>query len=127
MTAGQWARMGELMLAGGKPVLRGSLSEATRGSSANPMFALGFWNNRLAGSPGSREVDPEEVLELKWFRQNWRGTCLSHSAPSDLIASIGSGGQRQYVIPSMNLIVVRQGYMTKFSDGVFLRLLFGRG
>jgi CubicO group peptidase (beta-lactamase class C family) len=125
MTAGQWVHMGRLMLAGGKPVLHGSISEVTRGTPVNPMFALGFWNNRLAGSPGAREVDPEELLELKWFRQEWRGTCLCHSAPSDLIASIGSGGQRLYVIPSMDLIVVRQGFITKFSDGTFLRLLLG--
>jgi CubicO group peptidase (beta-lactamase class C family) len=123
MTASQWAKMGRVMLEGGRPVLRRSFSQATRGSPVNPMFALGFWNNRLAGSPGAREADPEELLELKWFRQSWSDTCLCHSAPSDLVACIGSGGQRLYVIPSMELIVVRQGFITKFSDGKFLRLL----
>jgi hypothetical protein len=29
------------------------------------MFALGFWNNRLAATPGAREVDPEDQLEKK--------------------------------------------------------------
>jgi CubicO group peptidase (beta-lactamase class C family) len=119
MNASQWSKMGRLILEGGRPVLRDSFSETTRGSTINPMFALGFWNNRLAGSPGVREVDPE----LKWSRQEWRKTCLCHSAPADLIACIGSGGQRLYVIPSMDLIVVRQGFLTKFSDGKFLRLL----
>lgn len=122
MTALQWAKMGRALLAGGAPVLHGSLGQALRGSGANPMFGLGFWNNRLASS-GGREVDPEDVLHLKWHRQSWRNTCLSKAAPGDLVASIGSGGQRLYAIPSMNLIVVRQGVLTKFSDGTFLRTL----
>jgi hypothetical protein len=86
------------------------------------MFGLGFWNNRLAAS-GGQEVDPEDMLHLKWQRQSWRNTCICRSAPSDLIASVGSGGQRLYAIPSMSLVVVRQGGLTKFSDGAFLRTL----
>ena len=77
---------GASKLAGGAPVVRGAFGEARRGSGVNPMFALGFWSNRLAAS-GAREIDPEEMLELKWYRQNWGGTCLSHAAPSDLLAS----------------------------------------
>ena len=126
MTPSQWAKMGLTVLAGGAPVLRGSLGEALHGSEANPMFGLGFWNNRLAGSPGAREVDPEDLLHLKWNQQDWRNTCLCRAAPRDLIASVGSGGQRLYVIPSMGLIVIRQGNLAKFSDGAFLRRLLAR-
>lgn len=120
----QWAKIGRAVIAGGAPVLHGSVDEALRGSAANPMFGLGFWNNRLAGSR-AREVDPEEMLHLKWQRQDWRNTCLCHAAPRDLVASVGSGGQRLYAIPSMGLIVVRMGAVTKFSDGAFLRTLLG--
>ena len=126
MTANQWSHMGRLMLANGKPVLNSSFSPTTRGTTVNPMFALGFWNNRLSATPGVREVDPEDQLEKKWYRQDWHGTCLCRAAPSDLIACIGSGGQRLYVVPSMALIVVRQGFMTKFSDRKFLHLLLGQ-
>lgn len=119
-----WLRMGRLILKNGSPVLKGSMGDAFAGSDSNPMFSLGFWNNHLAGRSGSREVDPEELLDLKWYRQDWRNTCLSHAAPSDLVASIGSGGQRLYVVPSMHLVIVRQGAISRFSDTRFLRLLF---
>lgn len=123
MSPAQWTKMGRALLADGAPVLRGSLNEALRGSAANPMFGLGFWNNKLAGS-GAREIDPEEMLHRKWQQQDWRNGCLCRTAPRDLVASIGSGGQRLYAIPSMNLVVVRMGGLTKFSDGAFLRALF---
>jgi len=126
MSATDWARMGRALLRNGAPALRSGMKEAFSGSSANPMFSLGFWNNRLAGTPGSREVDPEELLDLKWNQQHWSNTCLCHAAPSDLVASVGSGGQRLYVVPSLDLIVVRQGFISKFSDGEFLSRLFGR-
>ena len=123
LTAREWARIGQVALAGGAPVLsRGSLLH--RGSAANGAFALGWWNNRAA--PGGREFDIEDMLELKWPRQNWRGTTICRAAPSDLVASVGSGYQRLFVIPSMKLIVVRQGLGGKFSDGYFLRLLLGK-
>lgn len=123
MSPVQWAKMGRALVTGGAPVLRGSLGEALRGSAANSMFALGFWNNRLAGT-GAREVDPEAMLHRKWQQQSWRNTCLCHAAPRDLVASVGSGGQRLYAIPSLSLVVVRQGALTSFSDGAFLSTLF---
>jgi hypothetical protein len=42
------------------------------------------------------------------------------------MASIGSGYQRLFVIPSMSLVVVRQGLGGKFSDSEYLRLLLGK-
>ncbi len=123
MSASDWAKMGRLILRSGEPVLRRGMDQAFQGSSANPMFGLGFWTNHLAAVPGAQEVDPEELLHLNWRQQRWKSTCLCHSAPRDLVASIGSGGQRLYVIPSLELIVVRQGFISSFSDGRFLRAL----
>jgi len=126
LTPAQWAKLGKAVMAGGAPVLHGgSLKPALHGSDANPMFGFGFWNNHLASS-GAREVDPEEQLALKWYNQQWRNTCICRSAPSDLVAAVGSGGQRMYIFPSLGMIVVRQGFITKFSDGAFLRTLLGR-
>ena len=124
LTAPQWMRMGECILHQGSPVVTsGALSEAARGTRMNPAFSLAIWNNHLA--PGGREVDPEDMLEIKWERQNWDGACLSKCAPRDLVACIGSGGQRLYVVPSQELIVVRQGGVGRFHDAEFLRRLFG--
>ena len=85
---------------------------------------MALWNNRLA--PGGREVDPEDMLEAPWQRQQWSGACLSKSAPGDLLACVGSGGQRLYVVPSLGMIVVRQGNFGRFHDAEFLGRLFGR-
>ena len=125
LSARQWAKLGEVALSGGAPVLApGSMSQCWRGSGANRAFSLGWWNNRQA--PGGREFDIGAMLVPRWQRQSWGGAVLCRDAPSDLVACIGSGNQRLYVIPSMNLVVVRQGSSGRFSDGRFLRLLVGR-
>ncbi len=127
MTAEQWSRMGRLILRGGSPVVaEGSLAQCFWGTGANPAFGIGFWNNRTAGSAGAREFDIEEMLEKKWAQQDWRRACICRAAPADLVAAVGSGYQRLFVIPSMELIIVRQGTDARFSDGEFLRLLLGR-
>jgi CubicO group peptidase (beta-lactamase class C family) len=126
LTAREWSRMGALVLRAGTPVVSArSFAEISRGSAANRAFALGFWNNRAARSFGAREIDIEEMLEPKWFRQDWRNVCICRDAPTDLLASIGSGYQRLFVIPSLQLVVVRQGIDARFSDADFLRLLLG--
>lgn len=125
LTARQWARMGKLVLARGRPVVKPeTLAQTWRGSPANRAFSLGWWNNRAA--PGGREFDFEAMLEPKWSRQDWRDACLCRAAPSDLVACIGSGYQRLYVIPSLNLVVVRQANGGSFSDAHFLRLLLDK-
>jgi CubicO group peptidase (beta-lactamase class C family) len=125
LSARQWAKLGEVALNDGAPIVSsGSMSSCWRGSSANRAFSLGWWNNRQA--PGGREFDIESMLIPKWQRQSWAGTVLCRNAPSDLVACIGSGYQRLYVIPSMGLVVVRHGSGRKFSDAQFLRLLVGR-
>jgi CubicO group peptidase (beta-lactamase class C family) len=125
LTAREWAKLGKLVLAKGSPVVKpASLEECWHGSPANRAFSLGWWNNRAA--PRGREVDFEQMLEAKWSRQAWDDACLCRDAPADLVACIGSGYQRLYVIPSLDLIVVRHGAGGRFSDAHFLRLLLGK-
>jgi CubicO group peptidase (beta-lactamase class C family) len=126
LTPGQWARMGDLLLAQGKPVLKAaSMDTLLEGSAANPAYSFGFWNNRAAAKSGAREVDIEDLLEVDWNRQNWSNVCIAKDVPADLIACIGSGYQRLYAIPSLDLVIIRQGLNAKFSDGAFLRTLLG--
>ncbi len=125
LTAREWSKLGRLVLAGGSPVISAnSLAQSWRGSSANRAFSLGWWNNRAA--PSGREFDFERMLIPKWERQDWHDACLCRDAPSDLVACIGSENQRLYVIPSLRLVVVRQGDGGSFSDAEFLRLLLNR-
>ena len=125
LTAKQWAKMGQVVLNKGAPVISAkSLEQCWRGTTANRAFSLGWWNNRAA--PNGREFDFEQMLIPKWQNQDWRDACLCRDAPSDLVACIGSEGQRLYVIPSLQLILVRHGDGGSFSDAHFLRLLLGR-
>jgi CubicO group peptidase (beta-lactamase class C family) len=125
LTARQWAKLGHLVLANGAPVIsRNSLEQCWRGTAANRAFSLGWWNDHAA--PNGREFDFEQMLIPKWQNQDWRDACLCRDAPGDLVACIGSEGQRLYVIPSLQLVVVRQANGGSFSDAHFLRLLLGR-
>jgi len=127
MTPAQWARMGEVILAKGAPVLKkpASWELATEGSAANPAYSFGFWNNRKAADKNAREFDIEDMLEVDWDKQGWTRACVCRDAPPDLVACIGSGYQRLFAVPSMSLVIVRQGTNARFSDGDFLRLLLG--
>ena len=125
LTAKQWAKIGQVVLDNGAPVIsRKSLEQCWSRSAANRAFSLGWWNNRAA--PNGHEFDFEQMLGAKWQNEDWRDACLCRDAPSDLVACIGSEGQRLFVIPSLQLIVVRQGEGGSFSDGHFLRLLLDR-
>jgi CubicO group peptidase (beta-lactamase class C family) len=94
------------------------------GTEANRMYALGFWLNRRAAHPGAREIDVEAALGRNQPAAFWRHACLCRAAPPDLLAMIGTRGQRVYVVPSQNLVVIRQGNGRGFSDAEFLRRLF---
>src|SRR6476646_9963321 len=125
LTARQWEKLGRVILANGAPVIsKSSLAQCLRGTAANRAFSLGWWNNRAA--PDGREFDFEQMLIPKWQNQGWHDACLCRDAPGDLVACIGSEGQRLFVIPSLQLIVVRQANGGSFSDARFLRLLLGR-
>jgi len=125
LTARQWAKIGRVVLDDGVPLIsRKSLEQSWRGTEANRAFSLGWWNNRAAAN--GREVDVEQMLIPKWPNQDWRDACLCRDAPTDLVACVGSEGQRLYVIPSLKLIVVRQANGGSFSDAHFLGLLLGR-
>jgi CubicO group peptidase (beta-lactamase class C family) len=129
LTAREWARFGELVLGhgnyNGKQIVPATLlGQAFTGSGPNPSYGLTFWLNRQA--PNAREIDYEKELDLKWQRAHWSGICICRAAPSDMIVALGSNYERLFIIPSLNAIIVRQGWSAKFSDANFLRLVLGR-
>jgi len=95
------------------------------GTGANRMYALGFWLNRGVGVEGAREIAVESALGTAHDPGFWRSGCLSCVAPADLLAMIGTRGQRVYIVPSRDLVVIRLGSGRGFSDAEFLRRLFG--
>jgi CubicO group peptidase (beta-lactamase class C family) len=125
LTARQWSRFGLLVLGNGRIDSREIIkqdwfSQCFQSTRINPMFGLGFWMNSAAGD-GVSECDIEKMLEKKWQDQDWRNRCVCRSAPKDLVAAVGSGYQRLFIIPSLKLVIVRQGEDAAFSDAEFLR------
>jgi len=83
-----------------------------------PEFSQGFWNNTLAGAPRCPRVDPR-IYSHEMAPANWSPHLPCHSAPNIWWRASAPAGQRLYIVPSLDLIVVRLGFMTSFSMGVF--------
>jgi CubicO group peptidase (beta-lactamase class C family) len=117
-TARQWSELGSWLLK------HEEIVSAFKPSDVNRAFGFGIWNNHAAESKSAREVDVEDALDKKWHAQSWGNACLCRSAPADLIACIGSYGQRLYIVPSQKLVIVRLAKDSKPNDAQMLRLLF---
>jgi CubicO group peptidase (beta-lactamase class C family) len=110
LTARDWARFGRLLERqgrwDGKKVLdKKLLQQCYEGSTANASYGVTFWLNAPGLSPVGK---PQDLLA---------------AAPQDTIMAAGTDGQRLYVIPSKNLVVVRFGRDNSFKDDTFLSLL----
>ena len=120
LTPGDLLKIGRFVLACGKGT--GEFRPAFTGSRANPAYGLGFWLNSAAGNARPRDI--EDAIGSHLTREDWSRMCLSNLAPRDLICMAGSGGQRVYVIPSLDAVIVRLGHPAKFKDPGFLQALF---
>ena len=124
----QFLRFGEIILAQGRPSLTrwfsADLAPLNDRRSGLPIYALGFWRNQGVRLTGATVINIErsigETTELKF----WKRACISRDAPADLLALVGSGGQRLYVVPSRKLVILRLGNTRNFDDAAFLRELF---
>ena len=109
VSAREWVKFGELIRQrgrwGNRQLVRPELlAECFQPSPANPRYGLTFWLN-------SGEESARGAKGVK------------------LVQAAGAGKQRLYVIPSRDLVVVRQGLLTKpaFQDREFIqRLVFGK-
>lgn len=129
LTARQLLALGQLVQRKGWtgifPIIPSRLiQEATTGSAANSMYGLGLWLNHNALKPVAVERDVEEAIGAGLGRAQWAHSCLSRQAPADLIAMVGSRGQRVYIIPSRIQIIVRLGNSPGFRDPDFLRAFY---
>jgi CubicO group peptidase (beta-lactamase class C family) len=124
LTPTEWAKFGAFInrVRQGQPnqlVTAPGLTLLLTGHHANPAYGMGFWLNRPPPEPRLQSITKLQLAI--------DGDQLYPGGPRDLIAAIGSEKQRLYMIPSLDLVIVRFGQETAFSDGDFLsRLLTGR-
>ncbi|MHC4994112.1 MAG: serine hydrolase [Planctomycetota bacterium] len=108
LTARQWAKFGQLILNNGKHgdqqlIPADTLPQVFKGTEANPRYGLNWW---LIGPNDGQD---------------------GYRMPADTVSANGAGNQRLIVIPSLKMVVVRQGETTKFSTaGLLSRLLDGK-
>ena len=118
LTAREWAKFGQLIINGGtwdgkQIVSKSAIDQCFSGTKANPHYGLTFW---LKG------LDPEEDKDLIPATDSAKPI---DRLPDDFVMAAGLGKQRLYIIPSLKLVVVRQGKILggTFKDAQFLSLL----
>jgi CubicO group peptidase (beta-lactamase class C family) len=119
LTAREWAKFGELLRQGGRSesrqIVRANLlKELLIGTKANPRYGMTFWLNIKGGVGAGDDAASRST------------TPTADSTPiEDLFMAAGAGKQRLYVIPSLQLTVVRFGESQgrQYRDDVFLKRL----
>lgn len=121
-TANEWAKYGELVLHDGawdgvQVLPAGAFNQCFQGSEPMPSYGLTFWlNNELT-------ADQAELVPAKGVVGGER--TFIHG-PADMVTAAGAHDQRLYIVPSMDLVVVRlSDGSRKWLDSEFLGLLFG--
>lgn len=123
LTAREWVKFGLFLRShgkwNGKQLIAGKyLDELVKGSAANPAYGISFWLNKQGQDPAGRPTGRGVIDDISV-------NGLSDAA-DDLFMAAGAGNQRLYIIPSMDMVVVRQGQFTRYDDREFLRRLFGK-
>ncbi len=99
----------------------GVYSEVTKPSAANPIYGGGLWRN-LRGSSG-RAIEIEDVHDAPRASSFWSAACLSKQHPADLVALVGSAGQRVFIWPEKDQVFARLGRSPQWKDGPLLEAL----
>jgi CubicO group peptidase (beta-lactamase class C family) len=123
LTVPEWAKFGEFVknccqLKKQQIILPKNLPLLFTGHKANPAYGSGFWLNAPLPSPRHQPIaDLQPAID---------GDQIYPGGPKDIYTCLGTDKQRLYIIPSLDLVIVRFAYGTRFSDGDFLsRLLTG--
>lgn len=139
LTAKEWAKFGLFLANNGKwngkqIIKKNLLDELVKGSQANPNYGLTFWLNRsdkgkanLAKNENKRRQRLRRLLDIRPETDEISQNGFGKNLPKDIYVAAGAGKQRLYIIPSKDLVVVRQGKQARFDDEEFLNLLlFGK-
>jgi CubicO group peptidase (beta-lactamase class C family) len=122
MTARDWAKFGQLILnngmwEGAQILPADTLQACFQGAMTNPNYGLTFWLSYNVADSGSLEAmvqnppDPADSVPTE---------------PARIYIAAGAGKQRLYIIPELNMVVVRFGRQDRrFDDAEFLSLLLG--
>ncbi len=123
LKAREWLKYGQLLAEGGqwngrKVLEKKYLDDCVRGTEANPMFGLTFWLNSApdprAASRRGNPIRPDNLVN----------GYIAPSAPRDMFMAVGAGNQRLYIIPSLDLTIVRFGRKNRgWRDNDFLSLV----
>ncbi|MBI3525688.1 MAG: serine hydrolase [Betaproteobacteria bacterium] len=102
MPAREWAKYGQLILNhgrwNGRQILdKDLLAECFRGAGTNPGYGITFWLPVAGGTNSKGHSADQSAAKFK---------AIGVSDP--IIKAAGAGGQKLYIIPSRNLVVVRQ-------------------
>lgn len=133
LTAREWAKFGQFVLQGGKwngkqLVSSAALGECFKGTATNPAYGLTFWLNAASARGGGASVaDDGGFSSRRRETDRISEEGIYASGPRDLVMAAGAGKQRLYIIPALELVIVRQGRQSGFDDSEFLaRLLDGK-
>ena len=129
LTPREWVKFGELVRLGGKwneneIVPATLLEDCFKPSPAQPSYGMTWWllggaDEESTEASNGRNIAPKVKRLIEERRK------LSFQPPADTVAAMGKGKNRCYVIPSLEMVVIRMGDSQgrEFSDNEFLAKL----
>ncbi|MFY7874256.1 MAG: hypothetical protein ACOVQM_02340, partial [Pirellula sp.] len=129
LTPREWVKFGELVRLGGKwneseIVPAAVLAECFKPSTAQPSYGMTWWllgggDEDSTEAANGRNIAPKARRLIQERRKQ------SYQPPADTVAAMGKGKNRCYVIPSLEMVIIRMGDSQgrEFSDNEFLAKL----
>jgi CubicO group peptidase (beta-lactamase class C family) len=133
LTPREWVKLGEFVRLGGKwngqqLVPSKLLAECFRPASASPAYGLTWWLLGGGDESATSAADGGNTPAAKAKRALLERARSGSRPPADTVAAMGKGKNRCYVIPSLELVIIRMGDSEgrEFSDNEFLAKLLAK-